>query len=233
MKWKPFSEPEPTRSSSRRSGTRNRMRRPHQNHVSDPAVAEVVEEYHEEMSARFSSEITLAEDAVDDGDLDSALTHFAAAAAIDRHHRRLTEVGESLIERLLREADEAFDKTQWEVAAVRVEDARRIARGLYLDPSAIDIAARRHELMTRFEDVTPDEPGTIRRAVGQMVRITSIYEDVLFGRLEAFEEDALSIEIYTGFEGGGAEYSTTIPLAMIRELRIFEARSVSETVLEP
>ena len=120
-----------------------------------------------------------------------------------------------------------------ELASARVEDARRIARGLYLDTSEIDHAARKHELMTRFEDVTPGDPGALNRAVGRAIRVTSIYGDVLFGRLEKLEDDALLVKIHSGVEGGGAQYSTTIPVSMVRELRIFEAQSVSETVLEP
>ncbi len=207
--------------------------RPAPDPVPDQAVVERAAEYEEAMMERFSSEISLAERSMRSGNLDSALSHFAAAAAIDRHHRRLTQVGGSLIDLLLREADAAFDKTQWAVAAARVEDARRIARGLYLDTSEIDHTARKHELMTRFEDVTPDDPGGFGRAVGRAVRVTSIYGDVLFGRLETLENDTLLVEIHSGVEGGGAQYSTTIPVSMIRELRIFEARSVSETVLEP
>jgi len=203
------------------------------NPIPDPAVADAAAVYDEEMFKRFSTEITLAENAMRSGDLDPALTHFAAAAAIDRHHRRLTEVAGSLIDLLLREADEAFDNTHWDVAAARVEDARRIARGLYLDTSAIDHTARKHELMTRFEDVTSDDPDAFIRAVGQAVRVTSIYGDVLFGRLEKLEDNAILVRIHSGVEGGGAQYSTTIPVSMIRELRIFEAQSVSETVLEP
>lgn len=204
-----------------------------QNPIPDPAVADVAAEYGEEIMERFASEIFLAENAMRSGDLDSALTHFAAAAAIDRHHRRLIEVAESLIDLLLREADAAFDSTRWGVAAIRVEDARRIARGLYLDTSAIDHTARKHELLTRFEDVTADEIDAIRGAVGHAVRVTSVFGDVLFGRLEAFEDGALSVEIHSGVDGGGAEYSTTIPLSMVRELRVFDAPSLSETVLDP
>lgn len=205
---------------------------PVRNQIPDPAVAEVAAEYDEENLARFSNEITLAEIAVRSGSTDTALTHFAAAAAIDRHHRRLVEVGGSLIDLLLREADDAFDDTRWEVAAIRVEDARRIARGLYLDTSEIEHVARKHELMTRFQDVTPDDSEAFGSAVGRVVRVTSIYGDVLFGRLESFEDDALLVEIHSGVEGGGAEYSTTIPLTMVRELRVFDAQSVSETVLD-
>jgi hypothetical protein len=204
-----------------------------ENPIPDPAVVEMAAEYDEGVLTRFSGEITLAEEAMRSGDLDSALTHFAAAAAIDRHHRRLVAVGGSLIDLLLTEADEAFDNTRWEVAAMRVEDARRIARGLYLDTSVIDHTARKHELLTRFEDVTPDETDAIHGAVGHAVRVTSVFGDVLFGRLEAFEDGALSVEIHSGVAGGEAEYSTTIPLSMIRELRIFDAPSLSETVLDP
>lgn len=187
------------------------------------------EEFARELSEEFTNKIELAEDAMYEGDLDSALRHFAAAAAIDRHHSRLTELAGSMIDALLKEADEAFDNSEWDFAAQRVEDARRIARGLYLDTSRIDRAARKHDDMTRFEDVTPQGQHTFSAAVGRSVRVTLTNGDVFFGRLEKIEGDSVLLEVHTGVEGGGMQYLKSIPLAMISELRIFEAERPSET----
>ena len=131
----------------------------------------------------------------------------------------------------MKEADEAFDNGKWELAADRVEIARRIARGLYFDASAIDQTAQKHAAMTRFEDLTPEDPSAFSRAVGHAVRVTHSNGEVIFGRLEAFEDNTLLLEVHSGFEGGGAEFSKTIPLVMIRELRVFEAERPSEIVL--
>jgi ribosome maturation factor RimP len=85
--------------------------------------------------------------------------------------------------------------------------------------------------MTRFEDVTPEDQRAFSRAVGHAVRVTHTNGQVLFGRLEAFEDNTLLLEVHSGVEGGGVQFSKTIPLVMIRELRVFEAERPSETVL--
>ena len=198
----------------------------------DPADIEETLEFHVETLAQFDREISLAHEALNNDDLDLALQRFAAAAVIDRHHRRVTELAGSLIDALLQEADLAFDNSKWELAADRVEDARCIARGLYLDTSAIDHAAQKHAALTRFEDITPQDRPAFPEAVGHSVRVMLTNGDVLFGRLEAFEGNTLFLDVHSGVEGGGVQFSKTIPLAMIRELRIFDAERPSETVLD-
>ena len=91
---------------------------------------EIAEEFGAEDLAQLAREIQLADDALGYQDLDMALQHFVAAAAIDRHDRRVSALAGSLIDSLLKEADEAFDSGKWELAADRLEVARRIARGL-------------------------------------------------------------------------------------------------------
>jgi hypothetical protein len=186
-----------------------------------------------EILERFTHEINSAQNALSSQDLDLALKHFAAAATIDRHHWRLSRFAESLIDGLLREADVAFDNSQWDLAAERVEVARRIARGLYFDLSEIDQTAQKHSALTRFEDITPEDLQAMDRAVGHSVRVTHKNGEVLFGRLEAFEKNALFLEVHTGVEGGGVQFAKTIPLAMVREVRVFETERPSETVLGP
>lgn len=199
--------------------------------IPDPADMEEEEEFRAESLVQIAREIHLAHDALSYQDLDMALQHFVAAAAIDRHDWRVSALAGSLIDSLLKDADEAFDNSKWELAADRVEVARRIARGLYFDASAIDQTAQKHAAMTRFEDVTPEDQRAFSRAVGHAVRVTHTNGEVLFGRLEAFEDNTLLLEVHSGVEGGGVQFSKTIPLVMIRELRVFEAERPSETVL--
>jgi hypothetical protein len=196
-----------------------------------PADLEEEEEFRAESLAQIAREIHLAHDALSLQDPDMALQHFVAAAAIDRHDRRVRALAGSLIDSLLKEADEAFDNSKWELAADRIEVARRIARGLYFDAPAIDQTAQKHAAMTRFEDVTPEDQRALSRAVGHAVRVTHTNGEVFWGRLEAFEDNTLLLEVRFGVEGGGVQFSKTIPLVMIRELRVFEAERLSEIVL--
>jgi len=201
--------------------------------IPDEIVLEEEEEFSAENLARVVREIEIGHDALNDQEFDKALQHLLAAAAIDRHDWRVSALAGLLIDALLKEADEAFDNGQWELAADRVEVARRIARGLYLDASAIDQMALKHADMTRFEDLTPEDLGAFGRAVGRAVRVTQTDGEVIFGRLEAFEDNTLLLEVQSGVEGGGAKFSKSIPLQLVRELRVFEAERISEIVLGP
>jgi hypothetical protein len=202
---------------------------------SNPAPSEIEEAsgLREETLEQFTNEINFAQNALNSQDLDSALKHFATAATIDRHHWRLSHFAERLIDSLLKEADAAFDNSQWDLAAERVEVARRIARGLYFDLTEIDQTAQKHSALTRFEDITPADRPALRRAVGHSVRVTHRNGEVLFGRLEALQDGNLFLEVHTGVEGGGVQFEKTIPLTLIRELRVFETERPSETVLGP
>lgn len=187
-------------------------------------------ESHEEDMAEFTLEIHLAESTLQEGDLKASLRHFAAAAAIDRHHSRVIDMGKALIAALLQEADIAYDSGDWDLAGTRVQNARNIARGLRLDDSTIDSTALKHEVMTRFEDVTPDDDQALRRAIGHPVRLTLKTRDVIFGHLRDIEDDILLVDVYSGVRGGGVEFSTSILASTIREVRVYDARDPSEIV---
>ncbi|RLE18415.1 MAG: hypothetical protein DRJ50_13080, partial [Actinobacteria bacterium] len=131
--------------------------------LSEPSETSVIAPSAADQSSRAAAqnlgqlvlEIESAEAAMSDHNLDSALQHLAAAAAIDRHHRAVVSLAESLIDDLLRSSDRAFDHAERELAAKRLEDAGHLARSLYLDTSAIDQMARKHAAMTSFDDITP------------------------------------------------------------------------------
>ncbi len=182
----------------------------------------------EEDIARFTLEIRLAESSLDDGDIRGSLRHFATAAAIDRHHRRVVDVGKALIVALLQQADLAIDRGDRESAGKTVQSARSIARGLRLDDSAIDNTAKKHATMTRFEDISPQDGEALGRAVGRPVRLTLKTKDVIFGHLQEIREDVLLVDVYAGVKGGGVEFSTSILASTINEVRVYDAEQPSE-----
>ena len=184
----------------------------------------------EEDIARFTLEIRLAESSLDDGDIRGSLRHFATAAAIDRHHRRVVDMGKALIAALLQQADLAIDRGDRESAGKTVQSARSIARGLRLDDSVIDMTAKKHETMTRFEDITPEDGEALQRAVGRPVRLTLKTNDVIFGHLQEIQNDVLLVDVYAGVKGGGVEFSTSILASTINEVRVYDAEQPSEIV---
>ena len=195
-----------------------------------PAPTSVDEEFEfqEETLAKFTLEIRLCESALYDGDLTQALKHFAAAAAIDRQHKRVTVTGKLLIANMLREADAAYDRGDRAFANKRVEDARVLARGLGLDNNAVDRTARKSVAMNRFEDIDPRDEGALRRAVGHPVRLTLENNDVIFAHLKDVEDGTLHLEVYSGVEDERVELSTTIPATTVRELRIYDTENAEE-----
>lgn len=176
-------------------------------------------------------ELDAAETALDDDDIDRALRHFAAAAEIDRHHRGVVSLAGRLIDALLERSERAFDAALWQEAASRVEDARHIASGLYLDTTEIDQVARRHAAMTRFRDVDPHDRGSIRTSVGRAVRVTMNTRDQLLGKLEALDGDRLVLAIHSGVHGGGVEFRKEIPLEEVLGIRVYEATRVADLIL--
>jgi hypothetical protein len=200
-----------------------------------PNAADLVaeEEIAPEILAQLVPEIDFGHGALHDRDTGRALQHLVAAAAIDRHDHRVKSLAGSVIGSLLREAGEAFDDGDWELSADRVELARQIARGLHLDSTVIEETAQKLAIMTHFEDVTPENRPAFSRAVGRAVRVTTTDGEVLFGRLEAFENDSLMLEVHSGVEGGGVAFSKLIAVEAVRQLRVFEAERISDIVLGP
>ncbi len=185
----------------------------------------------EEEMANFTLEINLAESSLRSGDLRGSLRHFAAAAAIDRFHRRVISMGKSLIAALLQEADLAGDSGDWELAGRRIEDARNIAHGLRLDDSAVDTTAQKLATLTRFEDIEPGDAEGLRDAIGRPVRLILKTDGLIIGRLLEINDGILLLDVYSGVKGGGVEFSTSILASTIREIRVYDAKRPEEIMV--
>jgi hypothetical protein len=173
--------------------------------------------------ARFTFEINLAESALQEGDLQGSLRHFAAAAAIDRKNRRVVGMGKSLIAAFLRDADLAYDGGDLELAGKRLENARSIARGLRLVGSSDGAPASHGAPMARFNDIVARSGESLQPAVGHTVRLILKTRDVIFGYLIEINDDVLLLDAYSGARGPGIDSAASVLASTINEVRVYDA----------
>ncbi len=171
----------------------------------------------EEEMATFTFEIRLAEDAMAEGDLNEALRHFAAAAAIDREHPRVVVTGKFLIASMMREGDLAHDAGDAALAKKRFQSARSLARGFGLENES----NRPDPTEVGFEDLDPTRDGVLQGVVGLPVRLTFKTGDVVYGRGDGMDGDHLLLEVYAGTRAGGAERSMKILASTIEGIRVY------------
>lgn len=175
---------------------------------------------HEEDMAKFTFEISLAESSLQDGDINGSLRHFAAAAAIDRQHRRVVGMGKSLIAAMLREADLAYDIGDAERAGKKLQGAQSIARGLQLEGSSPS-GEQRDGSRAGFNDITPRDGG-LQEAVGRTVRLTLKSRDVVFGYLIEIRDDIVILDAYSGTRGPSIDKAASILGSTIKEIRVYD-----------
>jgi len=178
----------------------------------------------EEDMARFTFEMSLAESSLEEGNTNQSLRHFAAAAAIDRQHRRVVAMGKTLIAFILYDADLAYDKGNSQKAAKKVENARSIARGLQLVGASSGNNTQPSVTTIRFEDISLRDAESQIKAVGHMVRLTLKTRDVMYGYLIQIRDDLLILDAYSGPDGPGIDSASSILDSTIKEVRVYDVR---------
>ena len=178
----------------------------------------------EEDMARFTFEMSLAESSLQDGNVNESLRHFAAAAAIDRQHRRVVAMGKTLIAFMLYDADRAYDSGDRTTAGKKVENARNIARGLQLVGASSGKTTQLSVTTTRFEDISPRDDEALAQVVGHTVRLTLKSRDVMYGYLIQIRDDLLILDAYSGPDGPGIDSSSSILDSTVKEVRVYDIR---------
>ena len=220
--------PENTTSASGEQGAIDRPLIPWRSTTTDSATAPSGSgsghgiDLHEEDMARFTFEMSLAESNLQDGDINESLRHFAAAAAIDRQHRRVVAMGKTLIAAMLHDADLAYDNGNRESAGKKVENARSIARGLQLVGSSSGESTRQGITMIQFEDISPRDGEALAQALGHMVRLTLKSREIMYGYLIQIQGDLLVLDAYSGADGPGIDSSSSILDSTIKEMRVYD-----------
>jgi hypothetical protein len=92
-----------------------------------------------------------------------------------------------------------------------------------LSVAQINRTAHRHASVDRFRSIEPGDVAAIRAAAGRRVKIVYTSGKVWEGRIHGVTGSNLEIDQYTEVGGGGKLYYVDqVPLALIRELRVYE-----------
>jgi hypothetical protein len=170
-----------------------------------------------------AEEISKARLALRGGDLEAAISHVSAAARIDMSNSLVLEAAQTVVDELILRSDLAAENGDWETADRLLEQARELSVRFSLSVAQINRTAHRHASMDRFRRIQPGDVAAIRAAAGRRVKIVYTSGKVWEGRIHGVTGSNLEIDQYTEVGGGGKLYYVDqVPLALIRELRVYE-----------
>ena len=92
--------------------------------------------------------------------------------------------------------------------------------GIY--ENEIELLARRHAEMERFEMINPGDTTAIRNAVGRRVVVTIDDGSELHGEIEGIEGSTLLLNMDSQIGGGTMKFTEELPLRTIRSIKMFE-----------
>jgi hypothetical protein len=158
------------------------------------------------------------------GDLDSAISLLSQAASLDPKATPVLETAQALASELIARADIAADAAEWRSAADLLGRAREIAVRFELSTHPIDEASRRHGALERYRRVRPDDRAGLAALVGSHVVVLT-ERDPYEGLLQSLDGDSLRLQL--GLEvadDGELIHTVDVPLAIVREVRVYENR---------
>ena len=172
--------------------------------------------------AQLAKEVGSARLALNSGDVDSAIEHLSAAALVDVDDTTVIGTAQRIVPALVGEADGAAGAGRWEHAERRLERARRVAMRFGLPTTEVESAARRHAAMERFRILKPEDIEGIRAAAGRRAAVWMLNGVMREGHIHGVEGDDLLLDVDSDVGGGGTmRYTDELPLAEIRELRVY------------
>ena len=172
--------------------------------------------------AQLAVEIGEARLALNSGDVDSAINHLSAAALVDMDDATVIGTAQRIVTALVAEADGAAGAGRWEHAERRLERAQRVAMRFGLSTTEIESAGRRHASMDRFHVIRPEEIAAIRAATGRRVAVWMLNGVLREGHIRDVQGGDLLLEVDSEIgRGGTMRYTDELPLAEIRELRVY------------
>jgi len=86
----------------------------------------------------------------------------------------------------------------------------------------IESAARRHAAMERFHLLRPEDVEAIRAAAGRRASVWMLNGVMREGHIHGVEGNELLLDVDSDVGGGGTmRYTDELPLAEIREIRVY------------
>jgi len=174
------------------------------------------------LSAQLAEAIGKARLALNRGDLEAAIDHLSEAALIDVDNTSVLDTAQRVVNGLVGGANAAVDHAEWELAEQRLVRARRVAMRFGLSTVPIESARRRHAAIERFRLLTPSDTDAIRGSTGDRVVVVMLDGFRREGRVHGVEGRTLLLDVDSDVGGGGTmRYTDEIPLADVRELKIY------------
>ncbi len=173
-------------------------------------------------AARLAEEVGLARLALGAGDIDAAVEHLSQAAVVDFKDASVIDTAQRIVASLLAAAGAAVERGQWELAGQRLDRGESISRRFGLETAHIESARRRIAAMERFTILVPTDTSAILAVRGRRVDIRMLDGSTRQGRVHGVNGASLLLEVDSEVGGGTVSYTDPVPLAQIRELKVYE-----------
>jgi len=171
--------------------------------------------------AVLAEEVGRARIALGEGDIDQAIEHLSQAALVDANHATVLGTARQIVELLVDRADAAAEGGLWEIAALTLTRASRIATRFGLDTHRIEETAHRHSQMDRFTLIQPTDTDAIRAAAGKRVTVFLKDGSKQESIIKTTQAGQLLLDEDTTVRGGAMYYVEKVPLADIDYLKVW------------
>ncbi len=164
--------------------------------------------------------------ALQEGDLDRAISLVSSAALLDIGSSSVIDTAQGIVSALIARSDAVAAEGDWEQEQQLLDRARELSVRFGFPAAPIDSAARRHASIIRFETIRPDDISSILAAKGRRARVYLEGGSVEEGRIRGVSGPSLELDQSTkvggGFRGGEVRYVEPIHLDLITEIRVYE-----------
>jgi hypothetical protein len=164
--------------------------------------------------------------ALQEGDLDRAISLVSSAALLDAGSSSVIDTAQGIVIALIDRSDAVAAEGDWEQEQQLLERARELSVRFGFPTAPIDSAARRHASIIRFETLRPDDIPAILAAKGRRARVYLEGGSVEEGWIRGVNGPSLELDQSTKvggvFRGGEVRYVEPIHLSLITEIRVYE-----------
>ena len=164
--------------------------------------------------------------AVQEGDLDRAISLVSSAALLDPGGTAVVDTAQSIVNELLVRSDAVAQDGDWEQEQQLIDRARELSVRFGFPTEPIEEAVYRHATIVRFETIRPDDLAAIRAAIGRRVTVYLEGGSTEEGRIRGVSGPSLELDqikkVGGGVRGGEVRYVEPIHLDLITEIRVYQ-----------
>jgi hypothetical protein len=164
--------------------------------------------------------------ALQQGDLDRAISLVSSAALIDADSSLVIDTAHGIVDALLARSDTVAAEGNWEREQQLLDRARELSVRFGFPTGTIDDAAHRHAAIIRFKTIRPNDLPAILAATGKRVSVYLDGGSIEEGRIHGVRGRSLELDqatkVGSGQRGGEVRYVEPIHLDLITEIRVYD-----------